>query len=173
MHVMTEKKLSVFKVQPSKHGAKNGFILVHGMSYVHVSGPLLHVEIDPTPQCSNRPYVKKSNSITCMESIMAYYGEKIEIAVEKRGTLMLLRCYIDDGQVQNSSITRRRTSKSSKVQKLLFSKEQSMGSILGHLENSHKYLKHLAMAACFMSLSIRISSQFETFAHTSTVVVKH
>lgn len=72
------------------------------MSYVHVSGPLLHVEIDPTPR-SNRPslypYVKKSNSITCMESIMAYYGEKIEIAVEKRGTLMLLRCYIDDGQV--------------------------------------------------------------------------
>ena len=57
------------------------------MSYVHVSGPLLHVEIDPTPR-SNRPYVKKSNSITCMESIMAYYGEKIEIAVEKRETLL-------------------------------------------------------------------------------------
>lgn len=46
-----------------------------------------------------------------------------------------------------------------------------MGSILGHLENSLKYLKHLASAVCFMSLSIRISSQFETFAHTSTRTV--
>ena len=170
MHVMTEKKLSVFKVQPSKHGAKNGFILVHGMSYVHVSGPLLHVEIDPTPQCSNRPYVKKSNSITCMESIMAYYGEKIEIAVEKRETLLQHRRRSSLEFIYHQANS---TSKSSKVQKVLFSKEQSMGSILGHLENSLKYLKHLAMAACFMSLSIRISSQFETFAHTSTVVVKH
>ena len=65
---------------------KNGFLLVHGMSYVHVSGPLLHVEIDPVLHVVIVPYVKKSNSITCMESIMAYYGEKIEIAVEKRET---------------------------------------------------------------------------------------
>ena len=64
---------------------KNGFLLVHGMSYVHVSGPLLHVEIDPVLHVVIVPYVKKSNSITCMESIMAYYGEKIEIAVEALG----------------------------------------------------------------------------------------
>ena len=82
MHVMTGKKRVFSNCNIKTTAKKNGFLLVHGMSYVHVSGPLLHVEIDPVLHVVIVPYVKKSNSITCMESIMAYYGEKIEIAVE-------------------------------------------------------------------------------------------